>query len=390
MSFVLQVDAERWRSHLVATMGQVTWHPRTELVPVVKGNGYGFGQAHAARAAEALGVGVIATGTVFELEEVLACTSTPVLVLERFDGRDRAAARAWEGTSRRWGVERIVRTVSTLAGLRELLAGPAGTQIVLEGRTSMHRFGFSPDELQWTIAQSDFREAVASGQLVVHGLSLHLPMAQPAGPAGREQAKGTARAQEVLQWCGIWQAQELTGARESAAAIGGADAVWVSHLDDQELAQVRAGTPLPLRVRMGTRLWLGDRPALRAHGSVLAVHPLTSGTRVGYRQRSGPRDGTLVVVSGGTAHGIGLRAPTPAASWRQRAVSAGTGSLDAVGRALSPFSWQGKQRWFAEPPHQHHSMLWLPSGCVIPSIGDEMVADVRFTTSRFDAVLGLD
>ena len=133
----------------------------------------------------------------------------------------------------------------------------------------------------------------------------------------------------------------------------------------------------------------GERSALHAAGSVLAVHPVPVGTHVGYRQRTGPKDGTLVVVSGGTSHGIGLTAPTPAASVRQRVVTAGTGALDAAGRALSPFRWEGKQRWFAEPPHQHTSMVWLPKGCVIPAVGDRMPADVRFTTSRFDAVLGL-
>jgi hypothetical protein len=144
-----------------------------------------------------------------------------------------------------------------------------------------------------------------------------------------------------------------------------------------------------LRPRIGTRLWLGDRGALKPAGSVLAVHPLPAGTHVGYRQRTGPKDGTLVVVSGGTAHGIGLAAPTPAATVRQRVVTAGTGALDAAGRALSPFVWAGKKRWFAEPPHQHTSMIWLPKGCVIPAVGDQLPAEVRLTTSRFDAVLGL-
>ena len=126
------------------------------------------------------------------------------------------------------------------------------------------------------------------------------------------------------------------------------------------------------------------------HGTALAVHPLPDGTHVGYRQRSGPAGGTLVVVSGGTSHGIGLSAPTPAANFRQRVVTAGTGALDAAGRALSPFIWEGKQRWFAEPPHQQHSMIWLPRGCVVPEVGDQVPAEVRFTTSRFDAVRGLD
>ena len=143
----------------------------------------------------------------------------------------------------------------------------------------------------------------------------------------------------------------------------------------------------PLRARVGTRLWLGDRSSLTAQGTVLAVHPLPGGTHVGYRQRTGPRDGTLIVVSGGTGHGIGLSAPTPASSARQRVVTAGTGALDAVGKAMSPFTWAGSRRWFAEPPHQHHSMIWLPRGCVIPAVGDQMTAEIRFTTTRFDADL---
>jgi hypothetical protein len=35
-------------------------------------------------------------------------------------------------------------------------------------------------------------------------------------------------------------------------------------------------------------------------------------------------------------------------------------------------------------------MVWVPKGVVIPAVGDRMSADVRFTTSRFDVVLGLD
>ena len=385
MSFTLQVEASRWQAHLAATRGAITVHAETELVPVVKGNGYGLGQSRLARACDLLGVDVIAVGTIFEVDEVLAGSLADVLVLERCDGRDRAAARAWVVAAERWDAARLIRTVATRAGLHEVLEGPRGARVVLEGRTSMHRFGFSPDELQWLLAQPEVRQGITSGHIEVLGLGLHLPLAQPRGPqhtAG--PTAGTPRAQEILQWCGIWQAQELRTVHPTAAAV------WLSHVTDAELAGIRAQSQLPLRVRIGSRLWLGDRGALAAAGSVLAVHPLPAGTRVGYRQRTGPRDGTLVVVSGGTAHGIGLSAPTPAASLRQRAVTAGTGALDAAGRALSPFTWQGKQRWFAEPPHQHHSMVWLPRGCVIPSIGDEFSAEVRYTTSRFDAVLGLD
>lgn len=217
------------------------------------------------------------------------------------------------------------------------------------------------------------------------GLALHLPIAQPAdeiSPRGVESSTGRVR--ETLRWGGNWAAElEHIGGPEAAC-------LWVSHLDDSELgAVVRSCSTLSVRPRIGTRLWL-DRTSLKARGTVLAVHPLPNGTHVGYRQRSGPRDGTLVVVSGGTSHGIGLSAPSPASSVRQRVVTAGTGALDAAGRAMSPFTCDGKQRWFAEAPHAQVSMIWLPRGAVIPTVGDQLTADVRFTTSHFDAIIGLN
>ncbi len=251
----------------------------------------------------------------------------------------------------------------------------------------MHRFGFDEAELLRVLADPQVRTAFAMGRVLVEGLALHLPLAQPADEVDpRGAGLGSAKVREVTRWAGLWQAEtEVWSGHNSPASR-----VWVSHLDDAELAAVAAAVPdIVLRPRIGTRLWLGDRAALHAAGTVLAVHPLPNGTHVGYRQRTGPKDGTLVVVSGGTSHGIGLSAPTPAANVRQRVVTAGTGALDAAGRALSPFQWAGKQRWFAEPPHQHVSMIWLPKGLMIPAVGDRMAADVRFTTSRFDAVLGL-
>ena len=91
-------------------------------------------------------------------------------------------------------------------------------------------------------------------------------------------------------------------------------------------------------------------------------------------------------MAGGTSHGIGMEAPTAAANVRQRAVTLAKGGLDAAGRALSPFTVGGKQRWFIEPPHMQASMLFLPSSVKPPAIGDEIPVDVRFTTTSFDRV----
>ena len=388
MSFVCEIDARRWRDHLTGVQVNVGRAGGTQVVPVVKGNGYGLGQALLAREAQRMGADAIAVGTVFEIDPVLTHSLGDVIVLEPFDPRDTAAARAWWDASQRWDAARIVRTVSSASALRALIDGPGDVRVILEARTSMHRFGMDETELLAILADPVVRSALSHGHVQVLGLSLHLPIAPPADELPvRGVSAGSAKVREVLRWAGLWQAETAVWAGSHAPS----PSVWVSHLDDAELADVaRIADEVSLRIRIGTRLWLGDRSTLRVFGTVLAVHPLAVGTHVGYRQRTGPKDGTLVVVSGGTAHGIGLSAPTPAASVRQRVVTAGTGALDAAGRALSPFSWAGRQRWFAEPPHQHHSMIWLPRGTVVPTIGERLPADVRFTTSRFDDVLGLD
>ncbi len=387
MSFTCRIDAPRWRDHLDAVRANVGRAGGTVIVPIIKGNGYGLGQALLASEAQRMEADAVAVGTIFEIDEVLAGTLGDVIVLEPFDSRDEPAAQAWWAASQRWDAHRLVRTVSSASSLQSLIAGPGDVRVILEARTSMHRFGMDERELLGILADPTVRAALSDGHVRVLGLSLHLPIAQPADePAVRGVAGGSARVREVLRWAGLWQAETAVWPGTHAPS----SSVWVSHLDDRELADVaRTADEISLRIRIGTRLWLGDRRALTVSGTVLAVHPLAEGTHVGYRQRTGPKDGTLVVVSGGTAHGIGLSAPTPATSVRQRIVTAGTGALDAAGRALSPFSWAGKQRWFAEPPHQHHSMIWLPRGVVLPTVGDELAADVRFTTSRFDAVLGL-
>jgi hypothetical protein len=381
MSFVLSVHADRWRAHMHSTAAEIASVTGFPVVPVIKGNGYGLGQARLAHEAESLTGTVVAVGTVFELEEVLTHSLSDVIVLEPCDPRDTASSHTWGEVGDRWDSKRIIRTISSMAGLESLLEGSGSLRVILEGRTSMHRFGFTEGELLRLFADHAVRDAISRGRIQILGLALHLPLEQPADePAGG----GTARVREVLRWHGIWQAELATTELPIDPTL------WLSHLTDSEYSDLRrfAGEVL-VRARVGTRLWLGDRGALTAQGCVLAVHPLPDGVHVGYRQRSGPKGGTLLIVSGGTTHGIGLSAPSPAASLRQRFVTAGTGALDAAGRAMSPFIWDGKQRWFAETPPQHHSMIWLPRGVVVPKIGDLLQADVRFTTSRFDAVLGL-
>lgn len=65
MPLSLSVDGPRWREHLRATVAA-----SPGLVPVAKGNGYGFTVAGLARRAEWLGADTIAVGTYAEVADV--------------------------------------------------------------------------------------------------------------------------------------------------------------------------------------------------------------------------------------------------------------------------------------------------------------------------------
>ena len=77
MPLTLYVDGPRWREHLRRTVDAAPG-----LIPVAKGNGYGFGLASLARRAAWLGVDTIAVGTYAEVAEVERRFDGDILVLE--------------------------------------------------------------------------------------------------------------------------------------------------------------------------------------------------------------------------------------------------------------------------------------------------------------------
>ncbi len=335
MSLDLFVDGPRWREHLRDTTNT---YPR--IVPVAKGNGYGFGLAGLARRTQWLGCDTIAVGAYREVKDVE----------QRFDG-DILVLEPWRpGTDDlRYG-PRIIHTVGRVVDLTALEVRIDTPRVVLEGLTSMRRHGFSAHDL--------LAATRAARGVRVEGHALHLPL-------------GDGHLGEVERWLAAAPARRW----------------YLSHVTSNELARLAGSYPdLELRPRVGTDLWLGDRAALSARATVVDVHRVSRGDRMGYRQRRIIRTGTVLVVSGGTAHGIGLEGPSAAASPRHRARSLAKGGLDAAGRSLSPYVVGGKQRWFVEPPHMQVSMIHLPAGEPIPEIGDRVEAQVRFTTTTFDHV----
>jgi len=251
--------------------------------------------------------------------------------------------------------DRVVHTVATPAAAADL----TGRRVVVECRTSLRRHGVAAADL------ADLSAALAGVRC--EGFALHLPMDSPPG-ASRD---------EVAAWV-----DRLAGAGLDTSTL------WVSHLCADDLADLASRYPATtFRPRIGTKLWLGDRGALRGRARVLDVEQIAAGERYGYRQRKARRSGRLLVVAGGTAHGIALAAPKAVADVKGRARIGAEAGLGMVNRALSPFSWGGKQRWFAEPPHMQVSLLWLPADVTPPRVGDWCDVETRLTTTHFDAVV---
>ncbi|GAA1778435.1 alanine racemase [Nocardioides hankookensis] len=349
MSLTLTIDGDRWRAHLRSIADA-----EPGLVPVAKGNGYGFTLGRLARKAQWLGVDTVAVGTYEELSEVASRYDGSLLVLTPW--RPFGAATELDPALAR----RVIHTVSRIADLGDLLGRQPDARVVLERSTSMLRHGMTAREL-WSTAEVVRDHPKAR----VAGVALHLPLANG------------AHLSEVHRLMTEVVATELP-----------LDTVWVSHLSSAELSALRTAYPdFTFRPRIGTNLWLGDRSALHVTATVLDVHEVERGDGFGYRHRTAPKAGHVLVVSGGTAHGIGLEAPLGDASLKGRAATLARGGMDAAGFVRSPFSIDGKQRLFAEPPHMQASMLFLPHGARVPAVGDAVDVRVRYTATAFDRIV---
>jgi alanine racemase len=220
-----------------------------------------------------------------------------------------------------------VLTIGSPAHVRA--AGGHRAPVVVKLASSMQRYGVGPDGLD------DLLALAASAGLSVGGFALHLPLAGEPGP-------------EIEAWLG----------RLPAGA-----SLAVSHVDPVTLHDLRARHPdHPLPVRLGTALWHGNKESLALRADVVEVRPAVT-TSAGYRGRDLPGPGTLVMVGAGTAHGVH---PLP------------------DGR--SPFHFARRRLALVEPPHMHTSMVWIPSGEPVPTVGDEVDVQVPLTYVQPDRV----
>jgi len=341
--FSLHVEAGPWREHADDVRQQVAG-----LVPVAKGNGYGFGLTMLAEESQRLACDTISVGQLDEVPAVHDAFLGDVLVLTPW----HPLVDTTPPTD-----DRLIVTAAHREAIHALSGG--STRVVVELLTSMRRFGLDEDALAQTVSEIK--------RVNLAGFALHLPI----------DDGDIARVDEVSSWITTLRRLNLSS-----------DTLWVSHTSDADLAQLRRRHPeTTFRPRIGTRLWLGATGTYRARGTVLAVHPTRRGQRFGYRQRKAPNEGYLLIVGGGTSHGVALAAPRAVRSVSARAKTAALGGLEASGRSLSPFYVAGKRRWFAEPPHMQVSMVWLPGDAAPPAVGDEVDVDMRMTTAAFDRLI---
>ncbi|MGD3105290.1 alanine racemase [Streptomyces sp. YGL11-2] len=341
MALTLYVDTARWRAHQQSVLQQFPG-----LVPVCKGNGYGFGHERLADEATRLGSDILAVGTTYEAARIKDFFSGDLLVLTPFRHGEEPVPLP----------DRAIRSVSSVEGV----GGLVGARVVIEVMSSMKRHGVLPEDLP--------KLAAAIEDVRLEGFAIHLPL---------DRTDSSDSVEEVISWMDRLRAARLP-----------LHTMFVSHLKADELARLQQQFPQTrFRARIGTRLWLGDHEATEYRGSVLDVTSVKKGDRFGYRQQRAASDGYLVVVAGGTSHGVGLESPKALHGVMPRAKGVARAGLATVNRNLAPYVWAGKQRWFAEPPHMQVSILFVPGDAPEPKVGEELVAHLRHTTTQYDRMV---
>lgn len=304
------------------------------LVPVVKGNGYGFGRSRLATLATEMIVSdtgtptTLAVGTVHEVTDVPDGV-TPLVLTPAVGATGTAAvpSRLRRDTVLTVGADHHVDALAE--------CGWTG-QVVLKCVSSMRRYG--------TADLAGLLTRCLDAGLEPVGAALHLPLA---GDAPDHVA-------EIERWFATADAHLPAGLP-----------LDVSHLDAASYAMLRdSHAHRPLRIRLGTALWHGDKSFLHLGASVVDVHPVRAGDRLGYRATTCAVDGHVVLVAAGSAHGV-----------------------QPLDGGLSPFHFERTRLALLEPPHMHTSMVVVPGGDPLPRPGDLLDLQRPLIVTQVDEVI---
>jgi alanine racemase len=256
----------------------------SELMAVVKADGYGHGGVAIARTALDAGASWLGVALVEEGLEIRgAGIDAPVLVLSECPpGAEVVAVSAG-----------LTLTLYSEAGLARLAAVAPTVQtpirVHVKADTGMHRVGVWPlDEL---VA---FLDRVASAGLDLEGLWTHLACADSDEVTTKRQLDAFAQVAELARRAG--HVPRLLHAANTAAAVGFAGA---------RLDLVRAGIGIyGVQPAPGVGVDLGLRPALTWRSTVTFVKRVSAGTRVSYgHHHEIGRDAWVATVPVGYADG---------------------------------------------------------------------------------------
>ena len=326
MPLSLHVDGQKWRSHLSQLISA-----KPGLVPVIKGNGYGFGLELLAAESTRLGVETVAVGLASEVAKVRTAFAGEIVILSPDQVTEPKDPK-------------IIQTISSLEVLRSI---DASSNVIVEILTPLNRHGIDASEINSALA------IIKERGLNLRGFTLHLPIA-------KIDSK--------------WISSTLN-------LLPDGSTVWISHLHNADQIK-KEFTKLVFRERIGTSLWLGADSALEVTATVLENRKIQGSA--GYQQRR--TRGNVIVASGGTAHGIGLTAPQNDFSLIGRLKTIARALESAFGRMRSPYRHNGKTLDFLESPHMQCSLL-IGSGSSQLKPGDELKVRVRYTTTTFDQII---
>lgn len=257
MTIRLSVNEAKWLSH-VQRVAKAT----PGLVPVVKGNAYGFRRWNLMPLASQLSKEV-AVGTVFEVRDVPLGVTPIVLTPTLVPPPQHVPADT-------------VLTVSHVDHVKVLAEHGWRGGVCVKLRSSMMRYGVTHTELSALLG------AIDDARMSVRGWSVHPPL----------EGDPASHVRDVTEWLDH---------------LDPAVPIYVSHLENHAYLRMRRDHPgFDFRMRMGTELWHGDKSMMHLTADVVDHHPIEGGGRAGYRltQVTGP--GEIVMVGCGSAHGIGV------------------------------------------------------------------------------------
>lgn len=243
MTVRLSVRSTMWRSHVAQVAARVEG-----LVPVVKGNGYGFGRPWLAAFAAGF-ADTIAVGNVHELDAIPPTVDCVVLT-PTLTAPDTITPILTVGSSAH---------VDALRGW--------GGRVLVKLASPMRRFGDGIELI----------DVARDAGLEVVGVSVHPPLAGSTNDHAADVVVATEH-------------------------VPGDLPVWVSHLDPATFAALPDSHRW--RLRLGTLLWHGDKSTLHLASDVLDIRAVGAGECAGYRSLPVPGDGHLVMIGAGTANGV--------------------------------------------------------------------------------------